>query len=180
MKKNHYSLLIVFFAITFALSGCTQLNSEPEKTVMEEQASDEEHTIMKEESDQEINDEEDDDEIEENGDEEMSIELGTWQMSENLYESTVEYEIPNDSKEIIEFSIAVDDDGIVTNVDYESIGEPAPISIKQQASFGDNIDNLVVGKKITDIEPVDRVGTSSLTAGAFFEAVNTLKTQLES
>jgi len=76
----------------------------------------------------------------------------------------------------VEFSIFVDEDGIIQNVnatelDHEGYEE-------KLGSFSDTVTATIKGKKLVDLEAVDRVGTSSLTTAGFNEALDDIKTKV--
>ena len=71
----------------------------------------------------------------------------------------------------------VDDAGTVVDAKTEVLAK-APISIMRQESFQKDFPEAVIGKKIAGLENIDRVGGSSLTTGAFNNALAELKEQL--
>lgn len=80
-------------------------------------------------------------------------------------------------EEKVAFSLTVDSTGTIVGANTVVMGK-APISIMRQESFAKEFPTILVGKSINDIEKVDRIGGSSLTTGAFNEALTTLKSQL--
>lgn len=178
MKKNNFPLLVVFFALTLALSGCTQLTANPENEIMEEQRMEGEDSMEIEEDSmmEDENSEVMENDAMESEESVMDSEETSWEFKDGVYTTQTSYKVPSGTEKI-EFMVTVDDNGLITDVDYKSLGEPNPTSVKQQASFGANIDALVVGKKVLEVEAVDRVGTSSLSSGAFFKALESLESQ---
>jgi hypothetical protein len=79
--------------------------------------------------------------------------------------------------EKVAFTITVDQKGIITNAQTQILGV-APISKQRQESFAQELPKVIVGKKLSDLSNIDRVGGSSLTTGAFNAALTKLKAQL--
>lgn len=86
-----------------------------------------------------------------------------------------EYQSPA-GPEKVAFALTVDDSGVITKADTTVMGK-APISVVRQEKFKAELGTAVVGKKLADLSKVDRVGGSSLTTGAFNEALAKLKAQ---
>lgn len=87
-----------------------------------------------------------------------------------------EYESPAGMEEV-SFSLTVDDTGVISQVETEVLAT-APISVMRQESFAKELPSILVGKKLSDLESIDRVGGSSLTTASFNEALVDLKAQL--
>jgi hypothetical protein len=87
-----------------------------------------------------------------------------------------EYESPA-GEEKVGFALTVDDNGVISNVETEVLAT-APISVMRQESFAKELPSVLVGKKLMDLESIDRVGGSSLTTASFNEALVDLKAQL--
>lgn len=79
--------------------------------------------------------------------------------------------------EKVSFMVAVDPDGVITSA-ASSIQAENPVSVMRQESFAKDLPAVLVGKKLADLDQIDRVGGSSLTTGAFNKALAELKTQL--
>lgn len=80
-------------------------------------------------------------------------------------------------EEKVGFTIAVDAEGMITNAETQVMAQ-APISVTRQESFAAEFPTVLVGKKLSELTQVDRIGGSSLTTGAFNEALVELKAQL--
>ncbi|MFB2554308.1 FMN-binding protein [Herbiconiux liangxiaofengii] len=92
---------------------------------------------------------------------------------DGTYEATGSYTSPNGQEEI-DVSITLAGDVITAvTVTPEATN---PNSVNYQTQFADGISEVVVGKKIDEIE-VSRVAGSSLTSGGFNEAVETIKSE---
>lgn len=78
--------------------------------------------------------------------------------------------------EKVGFALTLDDSGVITKADTTVMAK-APISVTRQEKFKAEIATAVVGKKLADLEKVDRVGGSSLTTNAFNDALAKLKAQ---
>lgn len=89
---------------------------------------------------------------------------------------TQTYQSPAGPEEV-GFSIVVDDAGTITAITVENKAK-APISVQRQDAFIGEIEEVVVGKKLADLENIDRVGGSSLTTGAFNEFLTEAKTRI--
>lgn len=78
--------------------------------------------------------------------------------------------------EKVAFALTLDDAGTITAANTTVLGK-APTSIMRQQNFKTELPAAVVGKKLADLTKIDRVGGSSLTTGAFNEALAKLKAQ---
>ncbi len=80
----------------------------------------------------------------------------------------------------------MEDVGFVLNVDASGVVKSAEAivhathreSVKYQNSFRDNFSTAVVGKKLSDLSSIDRVGKASLTTNAFNASLSKLKAQI--
>ena len=80
----------------------------------------------------------------------------------------------------------MEDVGFVLNMDASGVVSSAEAiihatnreSVKYQTSFRDNFNAAIVGKKLSDLSSVDRVGKASLTTGAFNASLSKLKAQI--
>ena len=89
--------------------------------------------------------------------------------------SIVSYDIPEGSH-IIEFTITIDDDGIIQKV--SGLDLTAPEKQSSIDKFSATLTTTIQGKKLSELEAVDKVGTSSLTTNAFNESLTNIKAQL--
>lgn len=80
-------------------------------------------------------------------------------------------------EEKVGFTLLLDDAGVITEAKVDELGK-APISKVRQAAFAKDITAAVKGKKLSELTKIDRVGGSSLTTGAFNQALTELKTQI--
>lgn len=91
--------------------------------------------------------------------------------ADGTYTADGAYKTP-ESVETISVTITVKDD-VVTDV--EVVGDPiAPETRRYQGQFIAGIADVVVGRKLDDLQ-VDRVAGSSLTSGGFDQAIVTIK-----
>ncbi|UNK71916.1 FMN-binding protein [Microbacterium sp. H1-D42] len=91
--------------------------------------------------------------------------------ADGTYTAEGSYQTP-ETVETISVTMTLSDD-VVTAV--EVVGDPvAPESIRFQGQFTAGIADVVVGKKLDELE-VDRVAGSSLTSGGFDQAVVRIK-----
>ena len=89
--------------------------------------------------------------------------------------STVTYTVPGGSH-TVDFSIAVDDAGIIQKVSGFDVTDPG-----HQGSidkFSTALTTTIQGKKLNELEAVDKVGTSTLTTDAFNVSLTGIKEQL--
>ncbi len=90
----------------------------------------------------------------------------------------VAYDVPNGGGHNTRFSVFVDQDGLITDV--KSLDE-LYASLESQIKldeFSENLLKIIKGKKLSELENVDRVGTSSLTTNAFNSGLENLKSQI--
>ena len=92
---------------------------------------------------------------------------------DGLYETQVQYESPAGVENLrIEFEII---EGVVQTLDFELIGEELnQVSQNKVQASEDGIKELLLGKQIEAVEIPDSVSGSSLTTGAFKNAVDSL------
>lgn len=90
-------------------------------------------------------------------------------------QDTVTYEVPGGTH-TIKFSIFVDDAGNIQN--FTALDTTDPDHQQQVNEFYMTLGPKIKGKKLSELEAIDKVGTSSLTTGAFNIALANIKTQL--
>lgn len=86
------------------------------------------------------------------------------------------YQSPAGPEEV-GFTLVVDTDGVITEAKTEELAK-APISKVRQAEFAKALSGAVVGKKLSELTTVDRIGGSSLTTGAFNAFLKKAQTQI--
>ncbi|MBW7944427.1 hypothetical protein H3C70_03445 [Patescibacteria group bacterium] len=104
----------------------------------------------------------------------------TDQRSPEAGEETVSVEtsyVTPAGEEKVGFTLYVDANGVITDA-YTNQQAKAPTSVMRQKSFAAELPTVLKGKKLSELESVDRVGGSSLTTGAFNKALTELKAQL--
>jgi hypothetical protein len=79
--------------------------------------------------------------------------------------------------EKVGFTLEVDTNGMVTKAETV-VGASDDKSVSFQKNFQTNLSGAVVGKKLSDLTRIDKVGKASLTTGAFNAALSQLKAQL--
>lgn len=93
--------------------------------------------------------------------------------ADGTYTAEGAYQTP-ETVETISVTLTLKDD---TVTDVEVTGDPlAPETERYQGQFIAGISDVVVGKKLDELQ-VDRVAGSSLTSGGFDQAVEAIKTQ---
>lgn len=83
------------------------------------------------------------------------------------------YKNPGGSDEV-GFELIVDNEGTITEANVDVLAKN-PISIKRQEAFAAALPGAVVGKKLSELSNIDRVGGSSLTTASFNESLGQLK-----
>ncbi len=103
---------------------------------------------------------------------------GTSELSEAMRRVSAagNYQSPAQAEQV-DFELVVDADGVITEA-TSSVKSDNPISQTRQTAFAEAFPDAVVGKKLSELENVDRIGGSSLTTGAFNAALAELKSQL--
>ncbi len=79
--------------------------------------------------------------------------------------------------EEIGFTVMVDKDGMVTGAEAKPMAENEK-SVMFQGNFAKALPTMITGKKLSDLEKIDRTGGASLTTGAFNAALTKLKAVL--
>lgn len=74
----------------------------------------------------------------------------------------------------VAFSITVDASGVITTASIEVLAKN-PTSIKRQEAFATDFPAAIQGKKISELNAIDRVGGSSLTTASFNASLAQLK-----
>lgn len=99
----------------------------------------------------------------------------TWQVAGNTYSTTVSYDTPAGVENNI-ISLTMEGE-LITNVQI-AITTEDKTSIRYQTSFSEDVKPLVIGKKITDLGPLDKVSGATYTTEAFNNAIAALKQEL--
>lgn len=94
----------------------------------------------------------------------------------SVVSTTANYQSPAGPEEV-GFSLVVDADGTIVEASTTVLAK-SPISKMRQESFSENFSAAVGGKKLADLGAIDRVGGSSLTTGAFNQALQDLQAQI--
>ncbi len=79
--------------------------------------------------------------------------------------------------EAVGFTLTVDANGVVIAADT-TVKAGDSESIKYQERFQKELPGVIVGKKLSDLTSIDRVGRASLTTAAFNTSLSQLKAQL--
>lgn len=156
-KQQLFTSVIGIFAFALVVSAC-QPKVEPSTPV--------DDTVIEENSESMIA---------EPADGEMVDETTNMDKGKTITD-TQTYQSPAGPEEV-GFSIVVDDTGTISEVSVENKAK-APISITRQDAFKAEIEAAVVGKKLSELEKIDRVGGSSLTTGAFNAFLTEAKEQV--
>jgi len=89
--------------------------------------------------------------------------------------STVSYDVPGGSH-TVRFTVGVDEDGVIGRVSGTDTTDP-----EHQANvdkFATALTTMIKGKKLSELDAVDMVGSSSLTTAAFNEALADIRAQI--
>lgn len=90
--------------------------------------------------------------------------------------AVVKYEISNeDVSHEARFTLVLDASGAITEA--KLVENPTNKASEKQAEFAANLTKVIRGKRLSELEPVDRIGTSSYTTAAFNSAIDPLKSQ---
>lgn len=90
--------------------------------------------------------------------------------------TAVSYETPKGTDRV-RFILGLDSDGLVISVATTDVLTGDKTNEKLQ-TFSNNLLLIIQGKKLAELESIDRVGTSSLTTSAFNKALPALKAQI--
>jgi hypothetical protein len=89
--------------------------------------------------------------------------------------TVISYEAPGKT-DTVQFSIFVDESNVIQNVVTVDLNDPK--HTEKLKEFSANLLTVIKGKKLNELENVDRVGTSSLTTDAFNAGLEALKAQV--
>lgn len=87
----------------------------------------------------------------------------------------VSYDVPGGGH-TVEYTVYLDDEGTI--VDVASTDLLDPDHQENMDKFNGGLKTQIVGKKLGDLEAIDKVGTSSLTTDSFNSALADLKAQM--
>lgn len=90
--------------------------------------------------------------------------------------AVISYQVPNGTDKV-RFTLGLDDDKRIVSVKTTDV-LAGDVSDEKQNEFSSNLLLVIQGKKLSELEAVDRVGTSSLTTDAFNSALPDLKAQI--
>ncbi len=90
--------------------------------------------------------------------------------------ATGSYKSPAGMEEI-GFTVVVDKDGMITGAEAKPMATDDK-STMFQGNFAKALPAMITGKKLSDLEKIDRTGGASLTTGAFNVALTKLKADL--
>lgn len=91
--------------------------------------------------------------------------------------TTLTYDVP-DGEDSERFHVYLDDNGVIVLVTAENILEPEEEAQVHIREFAHKLTQQIKGKKLSELEGIDKVGTSSLTTAAFNAALLDLQAQL--
>lgn len=86
------------------------------------------------------------------------------------------YMATEDKEDTLQFVVTVDREGVITDVltlDAETKKVP-----EKKKAFNEGLMTVIKGKKMSDLGPVDKIGTSTYTTDAFNSVIDILKAQL--
>lgn len=149
MERNHVIISVIVLVV--AVGFVVYRFAIPEEAVREETARTDEHDV----------------ESAEHAEEHESLQEVS---------STVTYEIPGNRTHTIRFAVELDDEGIIHGLDFVDTTDPE--HQENVDEFEANLLPQVEGKKLSELEPFDMVGTSTLTTGAFNDALAEMQAEL--
>jgi len=91
--------------------------------------------------------------------------------------TTVSYEVP-DGTDVEEFIVFLDAEGRIVDFSARDTEDPQSHAQTQLNAFSNELIKEIRGKKLSELEAVDKVGSSSLTTAAFNNALPNFKSQL--
>jgi len=86
------------------------------------------------------------------------------------------YNATEDKQDTLQFVVTVDKEGVITDVltlDAETKQVP-----EKKKAFNEGLMKVLKGKKMSEVGPVDKIGTSTYTTDAFNSVIDILKAQL--
>jgi len=86
------------------------------------------------------------------------------------------YNATEDKQDTLQFVVTVDKEGVITDVltlDAETKKVP-----EKKKAFNEGLVKVLKGKKMSEVGPVDKIGTSTYTTDAFNSVIDILKVQL--
>lgn len=86
------------------------------------------------------------------------------------------YMATEDKEDTLQFVVIVDKEGVITDVlvlDAETKKVP-----EKKKTFNEGLVKIIKGQKMSDLGPVDKIGTSTYTTDAFNSVIDILKAQL--
>lgn len=86
------------------------------------------------------------------------------------------YAIPN-GEDKVKFTLTLDKDGIIMGVKSTDVIKPDEVNSNLE-KFNNGLEVVIKGKKLSELNNVDKVGTSSLTTDAFNKVLGELKAQI--
>lgn len=92
--------------------------------------------------------------------------------------AVVKYEISSEDRiaHEVRFTLLLDASGTIAEA--KLVENPTNKASEKQLEFAANLTKVIRGKKLSELGPVDRIGTSSYTTEAFNRALDPLKSQL--
>lgn len=79
--------------------------------------------------------------------------------------------------ESVGFKLVVDSTSMIVDAQTEVLAKN-PTSVQRQTAFAAEFSSTLVGKKLSELEKVDRIGGSSLTTASFNKALSEFKAQI--
>jgi len=86
------------------------------------------------------------------------------------------YNATEDKQDTLQFVVTVDKEGVIADVltlDAETKQVP-----EKKKAFNEGLMKILKGKKMSEVGPVDKIGTSTYTTNAFNSVIDILKAQL--
>lgn len=90
--------------------------------------------------------------------------------------AVVAYQVNEEVSHEARFTLGLDADGAITSVSL--VENPTGVASDKQKEFAGKLEMVIKGKKLSELAPVDRIGTSSYTTNAFNSAIDQLKAKL--
>ena len=102
---------------------------------------------------------------------------GAWTKIGNVYSTSVTYSSPG-GQEDNTFRVTLDN-GVITQVEVDVLTK-IQASVRYQELFAEKLPSIIVGKRLSEVGPIDRISGASLTTDVFNEAIEKLKIQVGS
>ncbi|MFZ1626361.1 MAG: hypothetical protein WAT81_00985 [Candidatus Moraniibacteriota bacterium] len=90
--------------------------------------------------------------------------------------AVVAYDVNEEVSHEARFTLGLDPEGVITSVSL--VENPTGVASDKQKEFAGKLEVVIKGKKLSELNAVDRIGTSSYTTNAFNSVIDKLKSQI--